>query len=237
MSGPTITVGVDIGQSRDPTAIVVIRSYRDEPEPVAFEPGGPLPDALKPPGSRVYPEVHHQVIHMDKLRLGTPYPGVVERVSHTADWANQYGRPTVVIDNTGIGRAVTDLLREGCRHQVRAVTITSGTQAKRVDAYTHNLPKSELVGALQVVMQTDRLKAVPDIRFTRDLFDELVSFDFTKTDAGNDTFEAASGHHDDLVIALALGVWWAERHQSGQGHAFLEAWRRRGQKQRAAGFL
>jgi phage FluMu gp28-like protein len=27
----------------------------------------------------------------------------------------------------------------------------------------------------------------------------------------DDTYEAAAGGHDDLVMALCLAVWWAER--------------------------
>lgn len=28
---------------------------------------------------------------------------------------------------------------------------------------------------------------------------------------GHDTYEAAAGGHDDLVMALCLAVWWVER--------------------------
>ena len=64
-----------------------------------------------------------------------------------------------------------------------------------------------LTGVLQVVMQTQQLRAVPGIQFTQDLYDELQSYEFKKTDAGNDTFKAASSSHDDLVSALELAVW------------------------------
>ncbi len=63
-------------------------------------------------------------------------------------------------------------------------------------------PASVLTGVLQVVMQTQQLRAVPGIQFTQDLYDELQSYEFKKTDAGNDTFKAASSSHDDLVSAV-----------------------------------
>ena len=42
---------------------------------------------------------------------------------------------------------------------------------------------------------------------------------------GHATFEAASGSHDDLVMALCLAVWWGERDDPLD--AWLEVNRRR----------
>lgn len=221
-----ITVGVDLGQSRDPTAIIVTRAYRSHLDEPSFAPGGPLPDAAKEPEDQFRPELHHQIIHIERIPLGTAYPEVVRQVSEAADWAAQYGRPVVVMDSTGVGRPVVDLFRRDSRHALRAVTFTGGATATKVDAYSWRVPKRELIGSLEVVMQTSRLFALPGQRLAKDLFDELASFQFKMTDSGNDTYDAASGTHDDLVCALALAVWWEERNANGQGSGFLEAWRR-----------
>jgi hypothetical protein len=45
----------------------------------------------------------------------------------------------------------------------------------------------------------------------RDLRQELKHFSFAINARGRDTYEAGTGSHDDLVIALGLALWSAER--------------------------
>ncbi len=42
------------------------------------------------------------------------------------------------------------------------------------------------------------------------LLGELAAFQEKITARGHDTYAAASGEHDDLVLAVALAVWFAE---------------------------
>jgi hypothetical protein len=54
-----------------------------------------------------------------------------------------------VADNTGVGRALTDLLkRKGLRFT--SVAITGGDEAHRGEGGTWRVPKRDLVGALKV---------------------------------------------------------------------------------------
>ena len=48
---------------------------------------------------------------------------------------------------------------------------------------------------------------------TPDLRAELVAFQFELSQRGRDSYEAASGFHDDLVLAFSLAVWNAEKDQ------------------------
>jgi hypothetical protein len=41
----------------------------------------------------------------------------------------------------------------------------------------------------------------------KELIDELSVFEYKITDAGNITYSAPEGKHDDCVISLALAVW------------------------------
>ncbi len=49
------------------------------------------------------PEIH--VRHLERLPLGTPYPKVVERI---ADLVDKLPGAVLVVDATGVGRAVLD---------------------------------------------------------------------------------------------------------------------------------
>jgi hypothetical protein len=48
------------------------------------------------------------------------------------------------------------------------------------------------------------------MRHTDALINELQAYRHSTTEHGNDTYAAAGGEHDDLVIALSLALWTAE---------------------------
>src|SRR5262249_28450739 len=117
------------------------------------------------PAGTLFPEVtpkvcHYGVRYLRRWPLGTPYPQIVK------DVAALLARPplpgaTLVVDNTGVGRAVVDLFKQAVRDGMKAhllpVTITGGERPHYVAGGWH-LPKKELAGALQVLLQQQRLK-------------------------------------------------------------------------------
>lgn len=60
-------------------------------------------------------------------------------------------------------------------------------------------------------MQMRRLVVAKGLQGRRDLQAELKAFTFSLNARGHDSYQAASGHHDDLVLALCLAIWSAER--------------------------
>jgi hypothetical protein len=86
------------------------------------------------------------------------------------------------------------------------------------------VPKRDLLGRLEVTMQTERVKVSPGCMLADDLCNELGHFQYEISSRGHDSYEAASGHHDDLVIAAALAIFGAE--SPGQGAVWME-WGRR----------
>lgn len=202
----TVIIGVDIGQSIDPSVIVVTEVYRNERE---------RPDD--------HPERQHQVRWMEKVPLGTSYLQVTERIATVAEYAHQIGSTTIVMDATGVGRPVVDMLRARTTTPLRAVTFTGADAATQPDAYSHRVPKRDLVTALEVVLQSRRLHVVPDCPLQEDLRAELGSFEVNVNARGHDTYDASTGKHDDMVSALMLAVWWGERGTGGD--SFVEYWR------------
>jgi hypothetical protein len=119
------------------------------------------------------------------------------------------------VDATGVGRAVIDLLRREkppCR--LVPVVITFGHAITWGDDGARHLPKKELVGTLQVLLQNRRLKISSRLPEAAVLKKELENFRVKITAAANETFGAGpvrEGPHDDLVLALALACWEAEQ--------------------------
>jgi len=204
-------IGADIGKSADPTAIIAVECYR--------------PERLNP--REPWPEVSHRIRWIERVPLGTDYPRVVDKIASIAEaaQANGYGNTTILLDATGVGRPVVDMLRRRTSIALRAITFTGAEKASRAGSYEWNVPKIDLVTALEVVMQTRRLECVPDCPLQQDLGAELSTFDFSISDRGHASYEAASGNHDDLVMALCLAVWWGER--GSPGDAYVEFVRQR----------
>lgn len=140
-----------------------------------------------------------QVLHLERLPLGTPYPAVVQRISTVASAA---GDPLVAVDAGGVGRAVADLLREqGCR--VLPVTITGGKLVHRSgDAVS--VPKAALVALLVAAVEQGRLRVAKGCPAAAELLAELAAY--RKRRDGR--IEArGEGHHGDLGIAVTLELF------------------------------
>jgi hypothetical protein len=196
----SFVVGLDLGQVQDFTAIVVLE--RDE------RPTGKL-DANGAP----LVMLHHDIRHIERPALGTSYPTIVARVKEMLEMSPLLGHTHLVVDATGVGVAVVDLLK-AARLQVQScrwVTITGGEKVTS-DGMRLSIPKRDLVGVLQVVLQTGRLKIADGLPLAKLLTEELLGFQVKISEAGRDSYGAwREGAHDDLVLATALACWLSDR--------------------------
>ncbi|MEP7081903.1 MAG: hypothetical protein ABI841_02880 [Chloroflexota bacterium] len=183
-------VGLDLGQARDYSALVVT-------ERLTTAPSGPRERT----GER------RDVVHLERWQLGTPYPVIVDRVVDLMAEPS-LADATLVMDATGVGRGIVDLFhaarRDGrLRRYPVAVTITAG-----LEATGWHVPKRDLVSRLQALLQTGALRIAEGLPLGDVLERELLAFRAKLTAAGNDKYEALrEGDHDDLVLALALSCW------------------------------
>jgi hypothetical protein len=204
------TVGIDLGQVNDPTAICLVQRLRHfSTEPLirggAFKPGLiPLPvkELGEPkPGDLL------RIQGLRRLQLGLTYTEQAHQICVLlADPRLQDAQ--VFVDQTGVGRAVCDLLKSaGIRH--KPVTITGGTEVTQRDDGGWAASKLQLISRLQAALHSGELKipeALPDAaKFIQELQDFRVSW----SEAGNVRFGARVGQHDDLVLAAALAVFGA----------------------------
>lgn len=160
-------VGVDLGQARDHSAFAVV-SRADYPSWVGR-------------GDQRGP---YLVRHVGRAPLGTPYPRVVEGVRRMVAHPQMDGQVVVVVDATGVGAPVVDMLRRaglGC--EVCAVTITGGGRESHAGP-AWNVPKTDLMAGLRVLLETGELKIARELRETavlvRELMDVQVSLSHSK---------------------------------------------------------
>jgi len=152
---------------------------------------------------------HYAVRHLERFALGTPYPAVAARVQDLVSRL-PLAASCLVVDQTGVGRAVVDLLRQSLAAQVRPITITAG-HAVRWDGSSTHVPKRELVGAVQVLLQTRRLQISAKLTLAAVLKTEMQNFRVRIVASAQEVFGAdRAGQHDDLMLALALAAWVGE---------------------------
>jgi hypothetical protein len=185
-------IGLDPGRDRDPCALAVVERVQ------AALGGGE--------GRPVF-----AVRHLRRWPLHTSYAAVAAELA-TLVRTPPLCWPVLVVDQTGVGQAVVDFLaRAGLAARLEGVVITSGRRSRRSAAGTWHVPKKELVGSLERVLRSRRLRvaALPE---RAALVRELSAFRVTITAAARETFGAGRERdHDDLVLAVALALWRADR--------------------------
>ena len=184
----TVTIGVDIGQKRDPTAIAVAETSKR------------VVDGRQ--------EVHFLIRYLHRLPLGTPYPVVATRVAEIVgaiSWRAD-SSPTVYVDATGVGQPVVDLLKQRAnRTTIKAVYFTHGDRRSE-DSREVKLGKAWLVSRLQALLQQGCIH-LPRTAEAQVLARELQDYEIRVDENANDRYGAFKvGTHDDLVTALGLAV-------------------------------
>lgn len=183
-------VGLDLGQASDYTAIAIIEKIGDHGEKDA---------ALR-------------VRHLQRFALGTTYPAIVEAVAGIV--ASLPDGARLAVDATGVGRPVVDLLRRAKLNPI-AVTVTGGNSPSNT-GMEWTLPKRELVAGVQVALQQGRLQIARALPEAETLIRELTNYKVTISDTGHDSYGAwRESIHDDLVFAVGLAVWSADKFGSG----------------------
>ncbi len=150
-----------------------------------------------------------RVHDLGRLPLGTRYPEQVTSVREVIARVNRRGIvPSLSVDVTGVGRPVTDMLREGLDgtdYHLSAVTLTSGTALRPsgMGSAEVSVGKEHLVSRLQVLLDRGRI-LLPEDKESRALVRELQDFELRAQASGMIAGAFKTGSHDDLAIALGL---------------------------------
>ena len=212
-----VTVGLDLGQRQDHTAVVVVE--RRQAHPYLTQPDATM-----------------QVRAAERFPLGVSYAEVVEMVRHVVQvaWAESAKSGCrlpvkLAVDSTGLGRPVVEMLRTSllgaglggmvlpgayCGCLITAVTITGGDRQnyRPGEASSMNVPKQDLISGLQVALDRGHLRIAAGMRDAGRLTRGLLDVRMRSRETGHVRYGAEGrGKHDDLVIALALAVWRAQK--------------------------
>jgi hypothetical protein len=211
-SDEAYVMGVDLGQSQDPTAIVVMKHTRAPLETWTVN-----DKALT---TKQDIEEHFDVVHAERLPLGTSYPDVVSHVREVLNRPPLRDRCHLVIDESGVGRAVGDMFSNAGLRAVR-VSITAGTEVTKQDGLRWSVAKSVLISGVDARLHAGRLRFAAELEEAPAIAKELKDFRRHLTAAGRATYQARVGKHDDLVLAVAFALWWAverRKHTTRVGH-------------------
>jgi hypothetical protein len=148
--------------------------------------------------------------HLQRWSLGTSYPTIVCEVGELLARPPLVDNAVLLVDATGVGRPVFDLLDQA-KLNPYAITITGGSQVNE-DGTEIRVPKRDLAMAVQVLLQNRRLVFAGELPLLDVLKKELQAFE-VKIDAktAHDSYLSwREGAHDDLVLSVAMAVWYRE---------------------------
>lgn len=192
MESESYIVGLDLGQAQDYTALAVVRR-------------------VLPPWPADTRKASYELGHLERYPLGTRYPAIVAATCDLLQRAPLTRQTPLVIDFTGVGRAVENMY-DGTGVRPVAITITGGDEVIRDGPRHIKVPKRDLVSTLDVLFQSERLKIASELEAAPILVNELLNFR-RKVDlkTAHDSYEAwRESIHDDLVLAVALACWYSE---------------------------
>lgn len=193
----TYFMGLDVGKVTDFSALCVLaRWYRKVADQVQRQ---------------------YTVTQLGQFPIGMEYVYVEEGVKQIWEKLNLLPSRTIaIVDQTGVGNPVCDHLRhKGMR--ITGVNITGGSEVTRPNENTYNVPKSILVTLLVSAVQTGILHLLPDLDIKDEFTKQMQNFGYQiNRETGHTSYESQSSVvHDDLVIAVALALWYAESVSKG----------------------
>ncbi len=194
-------MGVDLGQAHDYSAISILEQ---ELYTIQRSPGWvpSLTDVV---------DNTYLVRYLERFRLGTPYPVIVEKIARLMSEPIMMRDGKLIVDATGVGAPVVDMMRLRKLSPV-CIKITGGHEVQKAPRGYH-VPKSELVSALAVLFHSKRIKVAGRLAEAKNLRKEVQSFKY-KIDrqTGHTSYGAdENGERDDIVLSVSLAAWYAMR--------------------------
>jgi hypothetical protein len=185
-------LAADLGQSTDPTAIAVMEHRQIFHHHYS--------------GIRTQVGERFDVRHLMRLPLGLSYPAVVQEVAMLLARKPIAGQCELIIDETGVGRAVADIFDATGLKPTR-VSITAGSDQTRHGLRGWHVAKQILISTLDARLHTGELRFAAELLEAGAMQEELKDFRRKVSAAGRYAYEARVGKHDDLVLAVAIALW------------------------------
>lgn len=178
-------VGWDCGKTTDSPALMIIEE--------------PAPALGLPP---------YRLRHLQRLPLGMPYPIQVDYVLAMLRRPQLAGRCELVVDATGGGIVVCDMLEAAGALPI-CVSSHGGVATKGDEEQRHfGVSKTDLVAAALRVIEGHLISAPRGMPEWPQLVLEVQNFVRAPGKRpGRYTYGAVQGQHDDVLMAFALACW------------------------------
>ena len=199
MTGQEFTAGLDLGQAKDYSALVIAEKLQ-VPHVTTYE------DKWHRPKERVEWHPGYDVLSIHRWPLETRYTQVVDDVAAALHERPYRNNTMLYFDKTGDGRGVADIIGQAYRDyrldRVEGITMTSGRESKG-----SHVTKRDLVTRALVLLEQERLRFAKTKELDV-LTRELEGYKMKINEAGHDSYEAETeAIHDDTIMALCLAVW------------------------------
>jgi hypothetical protein len=156
------------------------------------------------------PDAQYAVRHLTRFPPGTPYSQMIDVIRRTFVDA-KIPDAELIVDQTAVGRSVYEQFwRAELGGGARGLTNTAGHGSDVDDRGGWLVPKKDLVGTMQLLLQDRRIKVADSLEHAATLVSELQQFQIKTVTLSPDALEWRERPHDDLVLAVAIAVWAAE---------------------------
>jgi hypothetical protein len=210
---------VDPGKKRDPAALMVMR---DNFKIVDGDSRIGIPDKK---------QHFYEIVFIDKF-VNTKYTDLVRNVCVLSEHRDLKNNHDLLVDGTGVGEAVVDIMRESYLTPIPIVFTGGGDVNEKYSEFSSVfsnaqagkmrgaqvlkeicVPRDDLVTAGQVVSQQGRIGIVPSLKFAEDFRKQLMGFKGDpNTTRKKMRYEAENEEtHDDLIVCYLMGAWWFTR--------------------------
>ena len=186
---PNYIAGVDLGKERDRSVLVIINTENRD-----IDYGGKV---------RSKPFVVVGFIQVWPRK--TPYTKVAAEVARLTNSYSEYANMPVVLDYTGVGNAAGEIFAD-YEIDIYPVVITGGSGENIRYDEPSTIPKVELVHGMNAYFDSGRIDISTKLRYAKLLKKQMEKFKAKRTETGNLTYGAESGH-DDVVLALSLAIF------------------------------
>ena len=189
-------LGVSLGLMREPTALAIIK------QEVRVRDGwAPYNHALT-------------VKDLERIPLDMSHPDMVDRVAKRMaelEKLEQANEPDLIVDITGAGLSGGRMFENSGLNPI-VVTITGGNGETETEQQTWNLSRNEFGSALGITLSSRRVNIAKFLDLGPTLQKEMLEFQPRAQTVNYDDPESwREGQYDDLVFAVGLPVWWANK--------------------------
>ncbi len=193
-------IGIDLGRENDPTAMVIGRQILT-----------PAQDLKVQGTSIMYTDTalsrSLSIVYAEQIPLRTTYPDIARRIVEIAKGPTLADRCDIIMDATGVGSPVVDLVREG-GVVAQGVVITGGDKETLRDDRS-SVPKLKIVDSIVALLHSQRITFARGLPLSQEIQKQLSEFQLKRQASGKVKYEnSLDTVHDDLVIALGLVCWW-----------------------------